>query len=93
MPYIKQEERDHLDKDLKQLAETASKCSVGQLNYILTAICHTYIRTGGGRKYSNFNDVIGVLECCKQEIYRVQAAKYEDQKIAENGDVNWIDEK
>jgi hypothetical protein len=31
--------------------------------------------------------MIGALECCKLELYRMMAAPYEDDKIAENGGV------
>jgi len=33
------------------------------------------------------NAIIGALECAKLELYRRVAAPYEDDKIAENGDV------
>jgi hypothetical protein len=33
------------------------------------------------------NEAIGVLECAKLELYRRVAAPYEDEKIAESGDV------
>lgn len=31
--------------------------------------------------------VLGMLECCKMELYRRHVAPYEDEKIIENGDV------
>jgi hypothetical protein len=37
--------------------------------------------------YAEINEVVGVLECCKLELYRRLAAPYEDTKIKENGDV------
>jgi len=38
-------------------------------------------------KYSNLNELIGVLECAKLELYRRVAAPYEDEKALINGDV------
>jgi hypothetical protein len=40
-----------------------------------------------GKNYKHINEIIGVLECAKQEFYRRVAAPYEDTKIQENGDV------
>jgi hypothetical protein len=37
--------------------------------------------------YSDYNEIIGVLECAKMEFYRRLAAPYEDSKIIVNGDV------
>ena len=41
-----------------------------------------------GKNYSNLNEMIGALECCKQEYYRAIVGPYEDMKIDENGDVS-----
>jgi hypothetical protein len=40
-----------------------------------------------GLSYKSINDVIGVLECVKQEFYRRIAVPYEDKKIEQNGDI------
>ena len=37
--------------------------------------------------YSRINELIGVLECAKIELYRRIAAPYEDDKSRINGDV------
>jgi hypothetical protein len=42
---------------------------------------------GAAPNYDNFNEVIGVLECMKLELYRRMIAPYEDTKCKENGDV------
>lgn len=39
------------------------------------------------RDYQHYNEVIGVLECAKLEMYRRCVAGYEDMKINVNGDV------
>ncbi len=37
--------------------------------------------------YSKANELVGVLECVKQEFYRRQVVPYEEEKIRENGDL------
>jgi hypothetical protein len=88
MPYIKQEDRAKFAEAIK-IGESAD-CA-GDLNYLITEICHTYLRKKGVR-YANFNEVIGMLECCKMELYRRQVALYEDQCIIKNGDTTTLSE-
>lgn len=85
MPYIKQEDRAGFDSVLQhlQVPKTA-----GELNYVFTWILIQYLRTNG-KNYQHINDVIGALEGAKMEAYRRLAGPYEDQKIAENGDVQY----
>jgi hypothetical protein len=83
MPYIKQEDRERFDKWLKGICPPDTP---GELNYILTKICHLYLDRSLA-SYQYHNDVIGVLECAKQEFYRRMTVPYEDKKIQENGDV------
>lgn len=80
MPYITQERRVLID------TFTEFPQNVGELNYTLSQEIKYYIR-GQGIKYQTYNDVIGVLECLKLEIYRRLTAPYEDRKIEVNGDV------
>lgn len=55
----------------------------GCLNYTITELIdHLY-----ECNYKDLNAAIGVLECCKLELYRRVIAPYEDTKIVENGDV------
>jgi len=77
MPYIKQEDRERLF--LNMVPYTA-----GELNYAITKLCADYLLE---RDYREFNEVVGVLECAKLELYRRMVAQYEDKKIEENGDV------
>jgi hypothetical protein len=53
---------------------------------MISSLLDEYL-TENGRNYANINEVIGVLECAKLEIYRRVAAPYEDEKIDQNGDV------
>ena len=78
MPYIPKIHREQ--------AKKVGAIDAGELNFLLTEVCLDYIHRQG-RKYSTFNDIIGALECAKQEFYRRLAAPYEDVKIKENGDV------
>lgn len=87
MPYIKQENRSNLDKVVELFDNSlVLPFGPGDLNYLITRICHTYIYS---RKegYSTYNEVIGVLECAKLELYRREIVPYENRKIEENGDV------
>lgn len=100
MPYIKPERRERLDPWIEDLlgellaediydgdsdGQHTTRPTPGDLNYIITRICGEYI-SHQGLSYSSINDLIGVLECAKQELYRRVASKYEDEKIGQNGD-------
>ena len=78
MPYITQEDRTKL---LTQLPETP-----GELNYVLTSTIDKYIY-GKQMSYALLNEVVGVIECMKQEFIRRQVNPYEDYKQKINGDV------
>jgi len=79
MPYITKLDRERLD-------DGGEAESAGELNYAITKQIDAYLNRKG-ICYANLNEVIGVLECAKLELYRRIAANYEDVKIAENGDV------
>ena len=87
MPYIKQEDREHFKRALAEAKwELGSQKTPGDLNFFITSIIHNYIEFHG-TSYKTFNEVIGVLECAKLELYRKKIAPYEEIKIGENGDV------
>jgi len=46
-----------------------------------------YLAQKGPIRYANINEVIGVLECAKLELYRRIAVPYEDVKKEQSGDV------
>ena len=85
MPYIDQEDRSYFDDKLT--FNVTGIHTPGELNYCITKLVDHYISVHGGTSYKNINEVIGVLECAKLELYRRIAAPYEDQKIQQNGDV------
>ena len=80
MPYIYPEDRLHI------LADEKSISTPGELNYFISTLINWYINEKG-KNYATLNEVIGVLECAKLELYRRIAAPYEDSKIQQNGDV------
>lgn len=91
MPYIDKNRRSELSKKLKEIDNfemIGLLCETqGDLNYMITKICHGYLNKFGMIKYSRINDIIGAIEAAKLEFYRREASPYEDKKIFENGDV------
>jgi hypothetical protein len=85
MPYIDKEARERLRKNAENGIGAFPK-TPGELNYVITRQVIEYVSMAG-LSYTSINDAIGVLECAKLELYRRVAGKYEDQKIAKNGDV------
>jgi hypothetical protein len=85
MPYIKKDRREEFDKALEQLPLPQN---TGELNYVFTKLCIQYFNLKpDGKNYQTINDISGALHCAADEFYRKIAAKYEDKKIDENGDV------
>lgn len=87
MPYIKKEDREKFNIILEQIKNLNLNVP-GELNYLLTKICLTYLENNF-LSYTTINDIIGVLECVKQEFYRRAAAPYENEKIESNGDLDF----
>lgn len=81
MPYIHPEDRDAFEPKLERRITAPD-----QLNFSVTRLIDDYL-SNNRLDYQTLNDVIGVLECVKLEVYRRIAAPYEDQKLALNGDV------
>lgn len=78
MPYIPIQDR-------RAINAGASPTKPGGLNYKLTKEILDYL--GTEPNYQRFNDVVGVIECIKLELYRRMVSPYEDKKIRENTDV------
>ena len=88
MPYIEKYDRNILD------SQEAEPDTPGELNYVITTIILRYLEKiipidimRDKNSYTDYNEVIGVLECVKQEFYRRKIVPYENQKIEENSDV------
>ena len=82
MPYIPKSRRAEIDL----LGTVASDYVPGDLNYQFTLLILDYI-DARGLSYQTINDIVGSLECCKQEFYRRVAGPYENKKSKDNGDV------
>lgn len=83
MPYIPIKRRE-------EIQDGCTPQNPGELNYLITSIILEYlynINPSEPNRYSDYNEVIGVLECCKLEMYRKRISSYEDIKCAENGEV------
>lgn len=80
MPYIDKEHR----QALTPIGAVAANS--GELNYQITVLLNSYLMTKG-LTYGNINEIIGVLECAKLELYRRIAVPYEEGKKKSNGDV------
>lgn len=92
MPYIHPDKRHILDSQIAGLlnsireleSDDPQNSMAGNLNYIFSKLLsHVYSTP----RYDDINEAIGVLECCKLEMYRRVAVPYENQKCHDNGDV------
>ena len=87
MPYISQDDRTPIDQLVQPLIEHLQSLPAdqqdGALNYTVTKVLKNLYPP----KYFNYNRAMGVLSSIQAEWYRRDVAPYEDQKIAENGDV------
>lgn len=96
MPYIPEEERQELDEAIETMAKAIKDFQtalvnphnfanfLGRINYCFSRVLSIVM---GDISYSKIAMATGVLENIKQEFYRRIAAKYEDTKILENGDI------
>lgn len=86
MPYINEKRRYAFN--CTGGCERENPETPGELNYVLTDFVTTYLSdVDRPLNYAAYNEVIGVLECMKLEIYRRVISRYEDWKKMENGDV------
>lgn len=83
MPYIPASRRI-------EIRDGSTPQNPGELNFKITSIILEYLyelNPSEPNCYAEYNEVLGVLECCKLEIYRKLIAKYEDRKCLENGEI------
>ena len=85
MPYIPKSEKDRIDKGLVAL-HLSDINNAGALNYAVHQVIAKYI-SQNKEDYQTYNDIIGVLDCAKMELYRRVISDYEDKKILQNKDV------
>lgn len=84
IPYIDKTQRTYLDDKLKPLLELPP-LNIGSVNYTITKFILSQLPLHA--KYTDYNAMIGVLECIKLELYRKRIQSYEDKKCIENGEV------
>lgn len=84
MPYINPERRKVFDTHLDAIAENLN--SGGEINYCAYRLCLAFIKKTG-LSYTNSMVPFSALGAAQMELYRQIIAPYEDEKIAENGDV------
>ena len=92
MPYIREDKRKQIESELDQLIikflETQDDGgTAGRLNYVISSMVGAILKNDRLLSYTRLNELIGVLECAKMELYRRVAAPYEDDKSRLNGDV------
>lgn len=90
MPYIHKDARMKFQEGIDSILEALYQnndgdVKVGEINYVFSSIIWELFKDD--YSYTNGNNLIGVLECVKQEFIRRQLNVYEDQKIKENGDL------
>jgi len=97
MPYIKKEDRAKYDEIINSILfdikcdkvswsyDPKREVSMGELNYLISSIVWKLFDTAPS--YTLGNNLVGMLECVKQEFYRRKLAELEDRKIKENGDI------
>ncbi len=87
MPYISQQERGEIAPYIEPVLVYLSDRIVppGDLNYIITKLLLAHIK--GFRSYARYNEIIGILECVKLEMYWRRVVEFENEKLKENGDV------
>ncbi len=96
MPYIKQNFRDELYPLIDALATKINEIHAknpaqtrdGLLNFSVTEMLNECFPDA---RYTDFNEIIGFIECCKLEYYRKKIGPYEDEKETENGAVRSFD--
>lgn len=86
MPYLPTDQRNEVNEVLSEDGITFSPDNAGELNYVTTMFINNFLNNKG-LHYANINEMIGVLECCKLELYRMIGGTYEDEKIEDNGEV------
>ena len=93
MPYITPERRELLDQLAEAMSRKLEKMgnAEGDFNYVLSRLVGHWFRCDP--RYHTIARITGVLENVKQEFYRRVAGGYEDQGIANSGDIAEYKEK
>jgi hypothetical protein len=87
LPYITQDKRAYIHPEISELARKikAMEGREGVMNYTISELINLVY--GPDLRYKDVNEIVGMLECAKQEFYRVVAGPYEQEKLESNGKV------
>jgi len=69
MPYIKQNDRKKFDDFLHVFETFYIKCNLKELGFLIYSLCDIYL-IKVGECYKNYNTVMGVLTCARNEYLR-----------------------
>lgn len=88
MPYIDKKVRKEVDSEIRKIVSKLHKHPEekwdGILNYVFFKML---LESFGKVRYLDYERMIGILECCKLELYRKRVGPFEDTKIKEHGDI------
>lgn len=97
MPYVKADYRARLDPSIHDLAKCIAELTrelpeetafAGLLNYACSSLAIQVVKSRfGAIRYGTIATVTGVFKNVADEFYRRVAAPYEDEQIANNGDL------
>ncbi len=88
MPYIARKDRLQYQRALDELASLVPQeraARPGHMNYVISLLIRRVY--GESMRYADHNEVVGLLNCVQQEFYRRSTVPYEDEKIAQEGDL------
>ena len=86
MPYIPQKRRSEINNELTIVGDQFLPQNAGDLNYLVSQFIDNFL-VEKGLRYAHINEMIGALDCCKMELYRLIAEPYEDDVMEKNGKV------
>lgn len=88
MPYIHKDDRAHYEDAINLICTRLDQREwcMGDMNYVFTMILKRATR-GKVRCYMTLNELMGMVECVKQEFYRRDVVEYETEKIKQHGDI------
>jgi len=89
MAYIKPNEREQYADAIARLSAQLRVNNPGHLNYVISKLVHGFLPPQP--YYVDLNEVIGVLECAKQELLRTVVGPYEENKRKLNGNISDLD--
>lgn len=86
MPYVKKEQREKYEVQLRELGGRLD--NIGDFTYVIYSLCLRYVRRNPmGICYSAYAHILGALTGVIQELYRKEVAEYEDEKEEMNGEI------